>query len=453
MGTPELAVNPYLVYEIVLLLVTLYAFVIYALHRAGRLGPGKPLSMFGPALMIKTQRGRAALDRWGRFRRFWTGAGDLGIGLAIIAMATILALLVLDAIFSFQLNASNAPPISEALGLPGINPIIPIGYGILALVVGIVLHELCHGVVARSQNIGVKSLGILWCVIPVGAFVEQDDTEMLAAPRRKRDRVAAAGVLANFALTILFFALLSGLVAASVTPNADGVSVTAVVSGTPAANATLTAGDLITSVNGTATPTPTQFDAALAKTTPNETIALVYYDSNLGRTFSTNVTLASNPNVKDRGFLGVGYGLSPTEFKQTLVWPPGSDEGPLVGSVYWLLFPLPQVGLEPIAGSTIQWYHISGPLAGLGTSNFWILANVLYWLAWMNLLLGMSNALPLFPLDGGLLFRDFMASVAARFRRGWSEARIEQFAGRAVTVSSLLVLMLLVWQFLVPRLL
>jgi len=299
----------------------------------------------------------------------------------------------------------------------------------------------------------VKSLGILWCVIPVGAFVEQDDTEMLSAPRRKRDRVAAAGVLANFALTILFFALLSGLVASAVTPNADGVSVTSVVSNTPAANATLVAGDLITSINGTATPTATEFENALAKTTPNETIALVYYDTSAGRTVSTSVTLASNPNIKDRGFLGVGFGLSPAEFKQTLVWPPGSDGGPLVGSVYWLLFPLPQVGLEPISGPTIQWYHLSGPFAGLGTANFWILANILYWLAWMNLLLGMSNALPLFPLDGGLLFRDFMASIAARVRRGWSEARIDQFAGRAVTLSSLLVLMLLVWQFLVPRLL
>ncbi|MFI5413907.1 MAG: hypothetical protein ACHQ0I_04915, partial [Candidatus Lutacidiplasmatales archaeon] len=62
-------------------------------------------------------------------------------------------------------------------------------------------------------------------------------------------------------------------------------------------------------------------------------------------------------------------------------------------------------------------------------------------------------ALPLFPLDGGLLFRDFSASVAARFRRGWSAARLDEFGGRAVTVSSVLVLTLLVWQFLVPRLL
>ena len=101
--------------------------------------------------------------------------------------------------------AIKAPAPQTALGIPGINPIIPLGYGLLALIVGIVLHELLHGVVARSQNIGVKSLGILWLVVPVGAFVEQDDEQMMKAPRRHRDRVAAAGVLANFALTTLFF--------------------------------------------------------------------------------------------------------------------------------------------------------------------------------------------------------------------------------------------------------
>lgn len=445
--------NPYLGYEIALAAIVLYAFVVYALYRTGRIGPDKPLSLLGPALMIKTQRGRTALDRWGRFRRFWSAVGDLGIALAAIAMATIIGLLVLGAVASFKLTAAQAPPVSEAIGLPGINPIIPVGYGILALVVGIVLHELSHGVMARSQGIGVKTLGILWCVVPVGAFVEQDDQDMLAAPRRKRDRVAAAGVLANFALTVLFFALLSGLVASSVAPNANGVSVTTVVSDTAAANASLAVGDLITSVNGTATPTGTQFAAALDNTTPNETISLVYYSLSLGRTVSTTVVLGTNPTVKTRGFLGVGYGLSPAEFKQILVWPIGSDQGPLVGSVYWLLLPLPQIGLEPVSGTPTQWYHLTGPLAGVGTNAFWIGANILYWMAWMNLLLGLSNALPLVPLDGGLLFRDFASSVAARLHRGWSEARLDQFGGRAVAFSSALVLVLLLWQFIVPRLL
>ena len=443
--------DPYLGYEITLLVILLYALVVYGLYRAGRLGPDRALSLFGPALMIKTQRGRSALDRWGRFKRFWTVVSDIGIGLAVLAMALIMGLLVLGAIVSFRISAAQAPTVNEAIGLPGINPFIPITYGIIAIAVGIVLHELSHGVVARSQGIGVKSLGILWCVVPVGAFVEQDDAQMLAASRRKRDRVAAAGVLANFAITLLFFALLSGLIASSVAPNANGVSVNYVQSGTPAANASLVAGDLITAVNGSATPTAQEFQAALAKTTPNETISLVYYSSNVGQTVATHVVLGTNPNDKNRGYLGVGYSLSPSELKQTLVSPLGSDQGPLVGTVDWVVLPLG--GLEPVSGATTHWYHLTGPLAGLGVEGFWILANMLYWLAWMNLLLGLSNTLPLVPLDGGLLFRDFAASVAARFRRGWSEARLDQFAGRAVAFSSFLVLVLLVWQFIVPRLL
>ena len=444
--------NPYLGYEIALLVVVLYAVIVYWLHRSGRLGPDKALVLFGPALMIKTQRGRSALDRWGRFKRFWTVVSDLGIALAVVAMAVILGLLVFGAIASFHISAAQAPTATEAIGLPGINPFIPIGYGIIALVVGIVLHELSHGVVARSQGIGVKSLGILWCVLPIGAFVEQDDAEMMAASRRKRDRVAAAGVLANFGLTVLFFVLLSGLVASSVAPNASGVGIVNVQGNSPAANLTLAPGDIITSINGTSTSTAASFESALANSRPGETVAIAFYSPSAGRVLSTNVVLATNPTNKSRGYLGVGVSdLTPAELKQTLVWPLGSDRGPVVGTIYWIILPLG--GLEPISGPTTDYYHLTGPMAGVNPGAFWIGANILYWLAWMNLLLGLSNALPLVPLDGGLLFRDFAASVAARFRRGWNEARLEAFGGRAVTVSSLLVLLLLVWQFIVPRLL
>jgi len=444
--------DPYLGYEIALAVVAAYAAIVYGFYRAGWIGPEKSLTLMGPALMIKTKRGRAALDRWARFRRFWTAASDLGIGLAIVAMGSILVLLVIDAILSFNLTPSTAPPVTEALGLPGINPIIPIGYGIVALVVGVVLHELAHGVVARSQGIGVKTLGVLWCVVPVGAFVEQDDVEMLAASRRRRDRVAAAGVLANFALTLLFFAALSLVVSASVAPNANGVGVALVEPNTPAANASLVPGDIITSINGTATTNNSLFESSLVDTHPGEVVTIVYYSAANRSLVTTTVTLAPSPTVAGRGYLGVGVSfLTPADLKSTLVWPLGSSAGPGVGAIYWLVLPLAE--LEPVGGSTVQYFHLTGPLAGVGTGGFWIGANLLYWLAWMNLLLGLSNALPLVPLDGGLLFRDFMASVAARFRSGWDAARLDAFGGRAVTISSLLVLVLLLWQFIVPRLL
>ncbi len=443
--------DPYFGYEIAAIVIAAYGIAVYLCYRAGWIGPERSLSLLGPALMIKTTRGRSALERWGRFRRFWTGAADLGIALAIVAMGGILVLLIVDAALSLRLTASTAPPVTEALGLPGINPIIPIGYGIVALVVGVVLHELAHGVVARSQGIGVKTLGVLWCVVPVGAFVEQDDVEMQAASRRRRDRVAAAGVLANFALTVIFFVALSLLVASSVAPNANGVGVALVEANTPAANHSLAAGDILVSINGTATTNATLFEASLADTHPGEVVTIVYYSATNRSLATTSVTLATSPTNASRGFLGVAVTfLTPGELKGTLVWPLGSSSGPLTGAVDWLVLPL--ATLEPVGGATAQYFHLTGPLAGADPGAFWIVANALYWLAWMNLLLGLSNALPLVPLDGGLLFRDFMASIAARFRRGWDAAHLDAFGTRAVALSSALVLVLLLWQFIVPRL-
>jgi membrane-associated protease RseP (regulator of RpoE activity) len=444
--------DPYFGYEIALLVIVAYGAIVYAMYRVGWIGPDHALTLMGPALMIKTKRGRSAIERWARFRRFWTVAADVGIALAAIAMAAILVLLVIDAVLSLRLNPSTAPPLTEALGLPGINPIIPIGYGILALVVGIVLHELAHGIVARSQGIGVKTLGILWCVVPVGAFVEQDDADMQAATRRKRDRVAAAGVLANFALTVVFFLALSLLIASSVQANANGVGIAFVQPNTPAQNTSLVPGDIIVSINGTATTTAASFEDALAHTTAGQTVSVSYYSTSQSRIVTASVKLANSTTYPGRGFLGVAVTfLTPSELRTTLIWPLGNPSGPTVGAVDWLVLPL--ATLEPVGSPTTNFYHLTGPLAGVDPSTFWIVANILYWMAWMNLLLGMSNALPLVPLDGGLLFRDFAASIAARFRRGWTNARLDEFGGRAVTASSLIVLVLLVWQFVVPRLL
>jgi membrane-associated protease RseP (regulator of RpoE activity) len=444
-------VDPYLGYAIAAAAVAVYGGVVYALWRSGRLGPDRHLTLFGPALMLKTGRGRAALDRWGRFVRFWTRIGDVGIALAAAAMGAIVGLLVLGAVVSTRLTPSQAPSLTEAVGLPGINPFIPIGYGIVAIVVGIVLHELAHGVLARSQGIGVKSLGVLWCIVPIGAFVEQDDAQMTNASRRVRDRVAAAGVLANFALAVVFFVALSALVASSVAPNAAGVGIAYVEPGSPAQNVSLAAGDIITALNGTATPTVAAFETAVDATVPNATVSLSYFSATAHATVTTSITLAANPTNRSRGYLGVEiYGLTPAQLRTTLVSPLSSSAGPLTGAVDWIILPLATV--EPIAAPTSSFFHLVGPLASVPSSGFWIGANLLYWLAWMNLLLGLSNALPLVPLDGGLLFRDFAASVAARLRSGWSKAHLDAFSSRASVFASLLVLLLLAWQFVVPRL-
>jgi membrane-associated protease RseP (regulator of RpoE activity) len=428
-----------------------YILVLAYLLKRGFIGPDRRFSLLGPALMIKTQRGRGWLDRVGRFRRLWSVLGDVGWILAGISMVAIMLLLIWEAFLVLQIPSSAAPSPQEALGIPGLNPIIPIGYGIVALVIGIVLHELAHGVVARSQQVGVKSLGILWCVIPIGAFVEQDDQEMTSAPRRRRARIAAAGVLMNFALFIGFFLVMSLLVGSSVQPNATGVGIAYVVPGSPAANASLAAGDIVTAVNGTSTPTDLSLFNVLSHTVPNETVAVTYYSSSQKQLLTITIPLATNPSNTSIGFMGVGLTfITPAQLKEVFVSPATSSLGPFVGPIAWLLLPL--AGLQPIQGSTASYYHLAGPLAGLGSNSFWVLANLVYWLAWMNLLLGLSNSLPLVPLDGGLLFRDYAGALVQRLRRGWSALRVEAAVNKLSIAASLLVVVLIVWQFVAPRL-
>ena len=438
-------------------LIAVYAAAVVALYMKGWLGPDRTFSLFGPALMVKTRRGRGMLDRVGRFQRFWSAVGAFGVALAAAAMGVVVLVLALDAIVATQIPASAAPSPAEALGIPGINPIIPLGYGVIALIVGIVFHELAHGVLARSQKIGVKSIGILWLVVPVGAFVEQDDEEMQKAPRRQRRRVAAAGVLANFALAALFFLLLSALLATSIAPNADGVGIAYVVPNSPAANASLVAGDIITAINGTPTTTNTALFDALSSVPPNTAVNVTFYSGSHRQIESRSIVLASRaafgggPTQSNEGFLGVApLFLTPTALKGVLVSPLTSSSGPLLGTTDWIVLPL--AGLEPIQGPTSNFFHLTGPLAGVGSDSFWIVANILYWLAWMNLLLGLSNALPLVPLDGGLLFRDFVGGVASRLRPRWDAERLNRFSGSATAAASVAVVLLLVWQFVAPRL-
>ncbi|MCI4348444.1 MAG: site-2 protease family protein [Thermoplasmata archaeon] len=444
-------VDAWVWYAITAALIAAYALVVVVLYRAGRLGPNRSLSLLGPLLMMKTTRGRNLLDRLGRFRRFWSAMGDLGLVLAGAAMVLIVVTLSFEAVLALRLTPAQAPTPSEALGLPGINPFIPLTYGLVAIIVGIVIHELFHGIVARSQNIGVKSLGILWLVVPIGAFVEQDDVQMQAASRRARDRVAAAGILANFLLATVTFLLLALVVTSSIQPAAQGVGIVSVVNGTPAAAVGLVPGDIITQVNGTATTTNAIFLKVLDNSHANQSMSLTWWSAAQDRSLSASVTLIASPYAANRGFLGVGPSyLTPAALVTTMATPWASSSGIFSGFLTWII--LPPAYVEPVQGPTVSFYHATGPLASLGIGNVWILANVLYWLTWLNLLLGLSNGLPLIPLDGNLLFRDWVSGIASRFRKSWTTAQLDNFSGQLTIAASLIIVFLLLWQFVAPRL-
>src|SRR6266540_2478917 len=165
-----------------------------------------PVAFF---LMVKTRRGRDFIDRAARFRRAWRAFGDLSIALVALAMVGITALLVWEAMIVRSIPADRAPSPETLLGIPGLNPIIPLGYGVFALAVAVGIHEFMHGILARTAKVKIESLGILLCILPIGAFVEPSEEEMRKLPRRERARIYSVGAGINLLLALLFGVLFS----------------------------------------------------------------------------------------------------------------------------------------------------------------------------------------------------------------------------------------------------
>jgi S1-C subfamily serine protease len=80
------------------------------------------------------------------------------------------------------------------------------------------------------------------------------------------------------------------------TPEASGVAVTKVLPRTAAAKAGLVAGDRVTSLNGTKTPTSTDLSTALAGLKPGQTVKVVVVHQN-GKTGTLDLTLGEYPGA------------------------------------------------------------------------------------------------------------------------------------------------------------
>ena len=71
-------------------------------------------------------------------------------------------------------------------------------------------------------------------------------------------------------------------------------------------------------------------------------------------------------------------------------------------------------GFGGFSGTLMQFFEPVGWAAPLGVGIFWI-ANLLYWVGWLNFYVGLFNCLPAIPLDGGHLFRTYFLKVTEKF--------------------------------------
>ncbi|HKX81023.1 MAG TPA: site-2 protease family protein [Nitrososphaera sp.] len=358
-----------------------------------------------PLILIHTPFGLRFFDRVAK----WPGA-RLYSEFNTYLMPAITALAIFLIVGSLMVMFSNAAAregvrgvgLTANLLIPGINPYLPLTYGWAALVITIVIHEAGHGIVARVYNIRVDSTGVvLFLGIPIGAFVNIEREELNRASLRQKSAVLTAGplnnmILAGLSLLALFF-LVSTLTPLPPDPDAAqfGVLVVNVNPGSLADSVGITSGSAIQYVAGQQVKTLEDL-GLLLNDNLGQTIDIVWVDSK-GETITKAVTL---PSTRDptRGVLGVGVTpLSPDPQAVLDRYQGAFGTNPLA----LLLPPTMQQGAVPYSDLMAPKYTSTV----FGDSTFFApIANLLFWLWFINFNVGIFNALPIGPLDGGQLY-------------------------------------------------
>lgn len=514
---------------IVFLLVMLWIMVI--LYLAPRISKSRHFSLLGPALMVKSVTNRGIIDR---IAKRFPGVifGKISVVIVVLSALLAVALLIYGSILSLSIKPSNAPSLSLLVGLPGINPAIPITFGLVAIILAVAIHEIFHGVVARRQGIKLSSVGALFFVIPVGAFVEPDEKEIMNADPVVRRRVIAAGPGINIVIAIASLLLVSFVMMPAVTPAHQGIYIESttgnsafssvvptgselisfgnstlsysgvsllnltsssrltpgasypavidtdgriitenvpagiVIASTfpdfPAANASIPVGSIIIAVNNVVAYNDTVLSNYLSSIEPGTevNITLSVYSAGVStiRNYSVITTSAyryyslydpsaNSPSYKNESFIGISLsyfgitGLSVSDLQSLL----GGKEvfsNPWNGMLAFIS--LPFASLSPVPSSLAALF-----VTPFNPLIFWGIFNTLYWLFWMDFLLGITNALPLFVLDGGQFFRDTLYILSRR--NAFKFLRDEANLRKVTTFLGFVVLLLFMWEIIVPR--
>jgi membrane-associated protease RseP (regulator of RpoE activity) len=246
--------------------------------------------------------------------------------------------------------------------------------------------------------------------------------------------------------------------------------VTRVAPDGPLANASgsTNASLIVTSIGGERVTSSSDLSRILDRYEPGERVPVRTY---AGGEFETyDVRLGENPQ-DGRGFLGVDIfpgtsGLLITDFG-VRSYPagtylellggsggpgpssfPGLTDSPIALVYVALVLPLASVvlGVPNFPGftpSVTDFYVVEGALGAFGDGAF-ILANLLFWTAWINVQLGLFNCIPGYPLDGGRILRMSAEAVVSRLPIG-DPARLVRTITTGVGLTMLVSLVLMLF--------
>jgi membrane-associated protease RseP (regulator of RpoE activity) len=401
---------------------------------------GDHVSFYGPILAIRSKR-VGFLDAFTPLATFLRIYATFGVIMVVVISVLITLMLFL----SLQYTLIVQPPPTgiyepqNILLLPGINDYIPSTFAVwFAFVLTIAVHELGHGVLSRIEGIRVRAIGALIAVIPIGFFVEPDEAELEEAKPVPKARMFGAGITNNIVLGVICFTGMILLFGVAVPT--DGPVIQGVYENYSAAQAGVPPWSLITGIDGIPVSTRDQVSAHLNTTVPGQQITLQVEKD--GVTSSYDLTLSPwppQPVNSTTGFMGVNYYNGP------LISAVVADSLSPIGFLRLITVPFD----TSAAGQSLRILAVSTPATEFYTvpgAWFWGVVHLLFWAGWININVGIFNAIPMVPLDGGYIMKEGVARLFSR--RGLS-----RYAPTVVSFISTIMIVMLISLILLPYLL
>jgi membrane-associated protease RseP (regulator of RpoE activity) len=358
-----------------------------------------------PLILIHTPYGLSFFDKvaGSKIARFYARFNTYLMPL-ITALAVFLivgSLMVLFSNGAAREGVREYGPQSNLL-IPVLNPYLPWTYGWIALVLTIIIHEAGHGIVARVYGVKVESTGLVLILgIPIGAFVNIEREELARTKLKEKSAILTAGPMNNMIVAGLSLGLLYIVVSTLVPlPQQDstqyGVEIMTVGDGSLANSIGLKKGDVVLDIEGDRVEHIEDLSRLLQSNLGNN-VAITWRDTD-GQEITKIASIPARvqPNT---GILGVTItNVSPDPELVLSRYKSAFGSNPIA----ILLPPTMEEGSVPYSDLMASKYSST-----LG-SSFPIIANFLFWLWFINFNVGIFNALPIGPLDGGQLYNSLI---------------------------------------------
>ncbi|MFA5405952.1 MAG: site-2 protease family protein [Candidatus Nanoarchaeia archaeon] len=322
----------------------------------------------GLILGYRTKRPLAWMDFLKPRNFFWKIYSTICIPIGFYFMPQLVYMLGVKA---FEILTSPGAGAGVAVVIPGLripgSPIyIPIFQGIIAICVMIIVHEMAHGIISKSEGITVKNAGFgMFLVFPL-FFVEPDEKKLVKSSKLSRLRMISAGAGTNIILAFVVLGLLTVTMIPFMSDNSvyAGLTITGTIEGYPAAAANMANDLVITGINGVETLNLTDFNTALMSYSPGEGIVI----NTDGGDYA--IITANNPSNDSLPYVGV-YLENNVDFSAEAKLFYGESVLAIISFVY----------------------------------------ETLLWVAFLNLSIGIMNLLPIWGLDGSKMLYDLLSYV------------------------------------------